>query len=67
GRDNVFGHPHKSALNAFRAVGAAAYRTDENGTIIVSVDAAGNPHVTPEHAANAVSYGAADDAEKQAA
>ncbi|MEG1010692.1 MAG: MBL fold metallo-hydrolase [Ruthenibacterium sp.] len=51
GRDNTFGHPHKSALDAFAALGAVVYRTDENGTVIVSVDAAGNLHSTAERIA----------------
>lgn len=39
GEKNDFGHPHAAPLRAFRAVGAQVYRTDEQGSIVVYVDA----------------------------
>ena len=33
--ENFFGHPSKVALDRFSAIGAAVYRTDQHGTIIL--------------------------------
>ncbi len=41
GKDNDYRHPHKEALDAFAAVHAAVYRTDQCGTVIAYVDDAG--------------------------
>jgi len=38
GSDNSYGHPHKEVLNRLEDVGATIYRTDLNGSIIVSTD-----------------------------
>ncbi len=50
GSGNRYGHPHRSALERLREVGAAIYRTDQHGTITVKtngvsiwVQAAGSP------------------------
>ena len=41
GLDNSYGHPHRSALEAFDAVGALVLRTDESGSIVVRPDEKG--------------------------
>ncbi|MGN0424407.1 MAG: MBL fold metallo-hydrolase [Acetatifactor sp.] len=38
GADNPYGHPHAETLAAFRQLGADVYRTDEQGTIVVTSD-----------------------------
>jgi competence protein ComEC len=40
GKDNPYGHPHKEALDRLNAAGAAIYRTDLEGTILVRSDGA---------------------------
>ncbi len=45
---NTYGHPAPSTLRALRLAGAATYRTDHDGTVTLSVDAAGT-HVRTEH------------------
>lgn len=41
GKDNSYGHPHREAMETFRATGADIYRTDESGSVVVYIDAAG--------------------------
>ncbi|MBD5094084.1 MAG: MBL fold metallo-hydrolase [Subdoligranulum sp.] len=41
GKDNSYGHPHKEALEAYEAVHANVFRTDECGTVIAYVDESG--------------------------
>lgn len=36
GKDNSYGHPHEETLNRLANIGCMVYRTDEQGTIIVS-------------------------------
>ncbi|MBU3198510.1 MBL fold metallo-hydrolase [Clostridium estertheticum] len=36
GKDNSYGHPHKSTMDKLKAKGIKVYRTDENGTIIAT-------------------------------
>ncbi|WP_062201842.1 ComEC/Rec2 family competence protein [Demequina salsinemoris] len=38
GEDNTYGHPAASALALYEAAGAATFRTDECGTIVLSPD-----------------------------
>ncbi len=38
GRDNPYGHPHKQAVDILTQAGAAIYRTDRDGTILVRSD-----------------------------
>ena len=38
GIDNRYKHPHKEMLQRIEALGAASYRTDEGGAVIVKVD-----------------------------
>jgi competence protein ComEC len=38
GKDNDYGHPHKETLSALDSVGAKVYRTDLDGTIIMTSD-----------------------------
>lgn len=38
GKDNDYGHPHKSTINLLNKFNVATYRTDEDGTIIMSSD-----------------------------
>ena len=41
GLGNAFGHPHEEALAAYQTPGRTVLRTDRDGDIAVSVDAAG--------------------------
>ena len=38
GIDNSYGHPHAGPLNTLRGVGAKLFRTDEQGSIVVTSD-----------------------------
>ncbi len=38
GQDNSYGHPHAEVMNRLRAMGASAFRTDEQGTIVARSD-----------------------------
>jgi competence protein ComEC len=38
GRGNPFGHPVPSVLERYRSVGAAIYRTDQDGAVMVETD-----------------------------
>ena len=38
GIDNRYKHPHKEMLQRIEALGAASYRTDEGGAVIIKVD-----------------------------
>lgn len=38
GEGNSYGHPHAQTLNIFRANGVKVYRTDEQGSVIVTSD-----------------------------
>lgn len=38
GEGNSYGHPHAEPLNNFRAMGIQVFRTDEQGSIVVSSD-----------------------------
>lgn len=38
GRENSYGHPHRESLDAFKEIGADVYRTDEQGSIVVTSD-----------------------------
>jgi competence protein ComEC len=38
GEDNSYGHPAQTTLNKLESVGAYVYRTDIDGTVIVSTD-----------------------------
>jgi len=35
GADNPFGHPHQEALDRLERAGAAVFRTDQSGTIVI--------------------------------
>ena len=41
GKNNPYDHPREKVLRNLSAVGADLYRTDENGTVVVSVKDAG--------------------------
>lgn len=45
---NNYGHPTKSALDLYKAVGANVYRTDQNGTVTVTVQSSGVFQITIE-------------------
>ncbi len=47
GLDNSYGHPHAEILKRFQQSGAAIYRTDHNGSIVVSVSPGGEITVHP--------------------
>lgn len=38
GKNNDYGHPHKSTMDKLQAKGIAVYRTDESGTIVCTLD-----------------------------
>ncbi len=38
GEGNSYGHPHAETLNHFRSMGVKVYRTDEQGSIVVTSD-----------------------------
>ncbi|MBX4270684.1 ComEC/Rec2 family competence protein [Clostridium estertheticum] len=38
GKDNSYGHPHKSTMDKLKAKGVKVYRTDESGTIVATSD-----------------------------
>ena len=38
GKDNSYGHPHKSTMEKLQAKGVKVYRTDESGTIVATSD-----------------------------
>lgn len=38
GKDNPYGHPHKSTLDALKYVGTATYVTAESGTVVLTSD-----------------------------
>ena len=38
GKGNTYGHPHREVLDEFKKIGAKVYRTDEQGSIVVSSD-----------------------------
>lgn len=41
GEDNSYGHPHQEVLNNIKSVGAKAYSTATEGTIVATVDCGG--------------------------
>ncbi|MBP3284198.1 MAG: MBL fold metallo-hydrolase [Clostridia bacterium] len=47
GKDNSYGHPHEKIVNRLNRLNIKTYRTDENGTIIISSDGKFN-YVTVE-------------------
>jgi beta-lactamase superfamily II metal-dependent hydrolase len=47
GANNAYGHPDPWALRYYAARGRAVYRTDLDGTVIVSVDSTGRYSVQP--------------------
>lgn len=38
---NSYGHPHKSTLKLLDEFGVETYRTDENGTVVISTEGSG--------------------------
>ncbi|PCN47225.1 hypothetical protein Csp2054_13160 [Curtobacterium sp. 'Ferrero'] len=52
GADNSYGHPTRALLDTLRAVGTTAFRTDLDGTIVVTGTAAG-PRVWTERSESA--------------
>jgi len=46
---NDYGHPHAEALAAYQTAGAHVFRTDRDGDVIVTVDAAGCYEVRTAH------------------
>ena len=53
GADNDYGHPSRTALELYAEAGAAVYRTDESGTVVVTASANGDYNVdaTPSESA----------------
>ena len=41
GKDNSYGHPHKSTLKLLDEFGVETYRTDKNGTVVISTEGLG--------------------------
>ena len=52
GEDNSYGHPHKDTLAILNDVNADIYRTDEQGTIIVTADS--NKKISVDKKASAI-------------
>ena len=50
GLDNSYGHPSARSLRLYDAVGAEVYRTDRQGTIVVTANQDGSYQVTADHA-----------------
>ena len=48
GRGNSYGHPAPSTVSALRHAGVTTYRTDQDGTVSLTVKH-GEMHVTTEH------------------
>ncbi len=38
GRDNRFGHPHRTVVERFEALGTAIFRTDQDGAVVIETD-----------------------------
>ena len=53
GLDNSYGHPHAAPLRNYEAVGARVYRTDQNGSVVVSHSTENGLQVYPAKEANA--------------
>ncbi len=49
GADNTYGHPTQRTLDLLRAAGTTAFRTDRQGTVVVSRDRSGALRVWTEH------------------
>ncbi|QKS16624.1 ComEC/Rec2 family competence protein [Curtobacterium sp. Csp2] len=49
GADNTYGHPTQRTLDLLRAAGTTAFRTDVQGTVVVSRDRSGALRVWTEH------------------
>jgi hypothetical protein len=45
---NNYGHPTATALNLYKSVGAAVWRTDQMGTVTITVQASGAYTITTE-------------------
>jgi competence protein ComEC len=48
GAGNRYGHPSPEVLSALRARGAQVLRTDDAGSIVVSIDGSDDLHITTE-------------------
>ena len=51
GQPNSYGHPTRTALDLYRKVGAVMYRTDQQGTVTVTVQPTGKYEITTERGA----------------
>ena len=49
GKNNMYGHPAKEVVDRITASGARLYRTDENGTVSVTVQPSGEYAVTSQN------------------
>ncbi|CAA9556842.1 MAG: hypothetical protein AVDCRST_MAG86-268 [uncultured Truepera sp.] len=67
GLDNSYGHPSEEALALYEGVGAQVYRTDLNGTIIVTASADGEYLVNANPTAPEVATPVPDEFEEEAA
>ncbi|MGE5405305.1 MAG: MBL fold metallo-hydrolase [Candidatus Saccharibacteria bacterium] len=38
GKDNDYGHPHQQTLDSLESIGTRIYRTDRDGTVVISCD-----------------------------
>lgn len=48
GEGNDYGHPNDKILDALKDAGAEVYRTDRNGTVVATIDNAGELYVSTE-------------------
>jgi beta-lactamase superfamily II metal-dependent hydrolase len=67
GLDNSYGHPSEEALALYEGVGAQVYRTDLNGTVVVTAEADGTYRVDAEASAPEVATPVPDEIEEEAA
>ncbi len=51
GRNNLYGHPDAEVCGNLASVGAAVYRTDRQGTVVVTIAAQGNYSIASEFTA----------------
>ena len=66
GLDNSYGHPSPEALALYEGVGAQVYRTDLNGTVVVTASADGEYLVNADLSAPEVATPVPDEVEEEA-
>ncbi len=67
GKDNSYGHPHAATLDALNSLQIDYYRTDQNGTVTITVDKSGIASIRTERGAKNEGYQGKRAAGKQSA